>query len=495
MSATGLSALGLGKDSDARSPMLRRGGAYGSNRRLRPRFRRRSNLNVGYGRENEHADKDFHFQLLSGEIAAKKRSRRLALKAAMERRGAGREKPRYSFLYRILSGRSRMRSAFIFNRCLATLIVLCVVAFVLESVPAFSSSKAAVEAFYAFEAASSCIFLVEYLARLWTCVEARRYRMMSPWQARLHYVWTMRALVDLVSCLPFFVELGGGELPTLTWLKAFRIFRILKSERYTRAFSSVYRVVWYNSEILGVALFIGLLLMMTTSTLLWYMAPKHDGADDDADDFSSIPATFYLSILMLTGQGTPTGVLPWYTKVIVMLTAVFSVPIFVIPSSMLTWGFEAEAERLMRKKREARKKVKLAERCGTRVDSSSSSEEDNIFESDDEEATWDEYERVVLGEDDDDANNEESKLSEEDKKLLQDVSKYFAKADVDADGTLSMLEFFEFARSQRGKASPETAAFRDNNTPQVQHLENRLNRMEEKLDQLLIAVQPKSGKR
>ena len=151
--------------------------------------------------ENEHAGKDFHFQLLSGEIAAKKRSRRLALKAAMERRGAGREKPRYSFLYRILSGRSRMRSAFIFNRCLATLIVLCVVAFVLESVPAFSSSKAAVEAFCT-EAASSCIFWLN----IWhACgrVEARRYRMMSPWQARLHYVWTMRTLVDLVSCLPF----------------------------------------------------------------------------------------------------------------------------------------------------------------------------------------------------------------------------------------------------------------------------------------------------
>ena len=133
-----------------------------------------------------------------------------------------------------------------------------------------------------------------------------------------------------------FVELGG-ELPTLTWLKAFRIFRILKSERYTRAFSSVYRVVWYNSEILGVALFIGLLLMMTTSTLLWYMAPKHDGADDDADDFSSIPATFYLSILMSQGKEHQLVSVLVY-KVIVMLTAVFSVPIFVIPSSMLTWG-------------------------------------------------------------------------------------------------------------------------------------------------------------
>ena len=469
--------------------------AYRSRRRLRPRFRRRqSNLSL------EQNGEDFHFQLLSGEIAAKKRSQRLALNAAMERCGAGREKPRYTFLYRILSGRSRMRSAFVFNRCLATLIILCVVAFVLESVPALSSSKAAAQAFYAFEALTSCIFLVEYLARLWTCVEARRYRLMSPWQARLSYAFTIRAFVDLASCLPFFVELGGGELPTLTWLKAFRIFRILKSERYTRAFSSVYRVVWYNSEILGVALFIGLLLMMTTSTLLWYMAPQHDSAGDDADDFSSIPATFYLSILMLTGQGTPTGILPWYTKVIVMLTAVFSVPIFVIPSSMLTWGFEAEAERLMQKKREARKKLKLAKRRGTRVDSSSSSDEQNIFESEDEEVAWDEYERVVLGEDNDDGKKEENEMSKDDKKLLQDVSDYFSKADIDTDGTLSMLEFFEFARSQRGKdhlsngvpnmgkASPHA------NTLRLQQFEGRLARMEEKLDKLLAGIQPNSGK-
>eukprot|EP00944_MAST-04C_sp_MAST-4C-sp1_P015927 g15927.t1 len=503
MSATDLSVLGLGKkDSDARSPMLSRGGAYGrSKRRLRPRFRRHSHLNAIYKGENEQGGKDFHFQVLSGEIAAKKRSQRRVLNAAMERRGAGKGKTQYSFLYRILSGRSRMRSAIVFNRCLATLIVLCVAAFVLESVPAFSSSKAAARAFYTFEAFASCIFLAEYLARLWTCVEARRYRMMSSWRARLCYVCTMRALVDLASCLPFFVELGGGELPTLTWLKAFRIFRILKSERYTRAFSSVYRVVWYNSEILGVALFIGLLLMMTTSTLLWYMAPKHNGTDDDADDFSSIPATFYLSILMLTGQGTPTGVLPWYTKVIVMLTAVFSVPIFVIPSSMLTWGFEAEAERLMRKKRETRKKIKLAELRGTRVVSSSSSEEENVFESDNEEAAWDEYERVVLGDDDDDGKKELSQVSKEDKKLMQDVSNYFAKADVDADGTLSMLEFYEFARSQRGKASPDRNApqlhhFENRlDIPQLQHFENRLNTMEEKLDQLLIAMQPKSSER
>ena len=82
-------------------------------------------------------------------------------------------------------------------------------------------------------------------------------------------------------------------------------------------------------------------------------------------------------------------------------------------------GFEAEAERLMRKKRE-REKVKLAERCGTRV--GSVVQRKTTFLNLTTKTTWDEYERVVLGEDDDDANNEESKLSEEDKKLLQDVA-------------------------------------------------------------------------
>eukprot|EP01052_Picozoa_sp_SAG31_P006311 SAG31_NODE_288_length_18400_cov_55.018851_14_plen_63_part_00 len=53
---------------------------------------------------------------------------------------------------------------------------------------------------------------------------------------------------------------------------------------------------------------------------------------------------------MLTGQGQPDGELPWYTKVIIVATAMFSIALFAIPAGMLTWGFEAEAERLFRKK-------------------------------------------------------------------------------------------------------------------------------------------------
>jgi len=41
--------------------------------------------------------------------------------------------------------------------------------------------------------------------------------------------------------------------------------------------------------------------------------------------------------------------------VLVAVTAVFSVGVFAIPASMLAWGFEAEAERMLRERRARRK--------------------------------------------------------------------------------------------------------------------------------------------
>ena len=225
--------------------------------------------------------------------------------------------------------------------------------------------------------------------------------------------------------------------------------------------------------------------MMATSTLLWYLKPT-EGSDGQ---FESIPATFYLSILMLTGQGTPDGVLPWYTKVIVMLTAVFSVPIFVIPSSMLTWGFEAEAERLMRRKRERRRKDKEAKRRGLEhPDSSSSSESEEGAMTEDEddnvEAEYDEYENVVLGGIDDDDESKGGQgvkgggMSEEDRTLIKEVSHFFSGADSDGSGQLSIVEFYQYQKEQMDK---QREAGREER-------EERLERIERKLDSLVEVV-------
>jgi hypothetical protein len=50
---------------------------------------------------------------------------------------------------------------------------------------------------------------------------------------------------------------------------------------------------------------LSVLLMFGTSVLLFYLRPN------DGEQFASIPACFYLALLMLCGQGEPEGELPW----------------------------------------------------------------------------------------------------------------------------------------------------------------------------------------
>lgn len=178
----------------------------------------------------------------------------------------------------------------------------------------------------------SCIFLVEYILRIVTITEKSKFRQYGPILGRLYYAfWTFGAWVDLLATSPFFIEqITGLDLPQLTVLRIFRLFRILKTESYVRAMDAVYRVIYYNSAILYVATLVCIFLTMVTAVLLYLLRPPVD----EERNFTSITATLYMSVLLLTGQGGPDGDLPWYTKAVILLTSIFSVAMFAIPSSM-----------------------------------------------------------------------------------------------------------------------------------------------------------------
>ena len=182
---------------------------------------------------------------------------------------------------------------------------------------------------------------------------------------------------------------------------------------------AVGRVLYFNREILYVAGLLGMVnespdiielciynvpsltnyssflsrqyLVVITSILMYYLRPQGDDVNlvDDASDFESISKTMVLSTLMLTGQGGPSGKLPWYTQLVVLLTGLFSVAMFAIPASMLTWGFEAEAERLGRRARDramARRKgqVYVSETSSSSSESSGVSGYGDLSTSDEE---------------------------------------------------------------------------------------------------------------
>lgn len=188
-------------------------------------------------------------------------------------------------------------------------------------------------------------------------------------------------------------------MPTLTYLRIFRLLRITRTSSYSKAMDAVVRVFYFNQEIMIVAGLLGLYLVLFTSIAMYYLRPRGDDVKmvEDAADFESIGSTMVLSLLMLTGQGGPSGELPWYTQIVVLMTGMFSVAMFAIPASMLTWGFEAEAQRLGVK---ARKKMMARQRGEEYNDytSSSSSDNDSVEGYGDISTSDEEYMNIIGGE-------------------------------------------------------------------------------------------------
>jgi voltage-gated potassium channel len=341
----------------------------------------------------------------------------------------------HSFLYSMLNPHSRKLQAVLFKRFITLVITTDLVFFVLSTDDSFTYFS---DRFYhAAEGIASCIFLLEYLARFATIMEKHKYANMGPIQGRLEYARSFPAMVDLLAALPFFLEIPTGwNLPTLTYLRFIRLFRILKTEGYIRALDAVYRVVYYNRQILYVATLVCAFLVLVTSVLLYYARPTGDKA---SPLFDSLGDTMYMSTLMLTGGGGPdTDDLPWYTKGVVLLTSVFSVAMFAIPASMLTWGFEAEAERMAKQAR----KLALKQRAkGMSSFSSSSSEDDS-----DGNTTDEEYFALIAGADDEGDKEETSWMKEQRQK--------FQTADADQDGTLTLKEFVRLQQEHEGPLEP-----------------------------------------
>lgn len=124
-----------------------------------------------------------------------------------------------------------------------------------------------------FEKVASIVFTVEYALRIWTADRLRPD--IPPARARMRYVFSGMALVDLIAILPFWLPmlLPASVLGVRT-LRLVRLLRILKLNRYFDALQSIASVIAdKRRELLG-SLFFVVLLMLVASLLMY--AVEHD---------------------------------------------------------------------------------------------------------------------------------------------------------------------------------------------------------------------------
>jgi hypothetical protein len=169
---------------------------------------------------------------------------------------------------------------------------------------------------------------------------------------------------------------------------------------------------------------------------------------------------------MLTGQGGPQGDLPWYTKSVVLLTGAFSIGMFAIPASMLTWGFEAEAARIAKRSRQQSKKKLTA------------SNNSDWSSSDDGYSTDEEYQKIIAGEESDGTDDDEETRAARAK---------FLEFDTDGSGSISVKEYLKLVKQEK-LPPPGRVAVAATSTTKGDDLAKRMANLETKVDDVMAKL-------
>ena len=232
-------------------------------------------------------------------------------------------------------GNSTDKVSFYADIFLISLIIFNIIAVLLETVDSIYS-KYALE-FLIFERFSTVIFLIEYILRIWVCVEEKIKS--NKLITRLKYASTWPAIIDLLAVL-------SGLLPMifevdLRILRALRMLRLLKFSRYFKVMNLLLGVLKEEKQSFLAAMFLLTIAMLIASTGI-YLFEK----DAQPDKFSSIPEAMWWAIATLTtigyGDVTPvTGMGKFFGAII----AIIGIGVVALPSGILASGFTDQLKR------------------------------------------------------------------------------------------------------------------------------------------------------
>jgi voltage-gated potassium channel len=179
------------------------------------------------------------------------------------------------------------------DRFMVGLIVANVIAVILETIPTIAASYGAL--FHGFELVSIIVFSVEYVVRLWVCVERSHKATASAFKGRLTYLVSPLAIADLVAILPFFLSFLGADL---RFLRLLRLFRLLKLVRYSPALVTLGRVLQNERRALFAAVVVIVSLVILSGSVMYYL---ERGAQPE--NFGHIPLAMWWAITTLTTVG------------------------------------------------------------------------------------------------------------------------------------------------------------------------------------------------
>lgn len=213
------------------------------------------------------------------------------------------------------------------------LIVTNVIMVILETVPEVYDPHRAF--FASFETFTVYFFAIEYLIRLWACVEDPRIGTDHPILGRLGFAARPMAAIDLLSFAPYFVTMLTGGALDLRALRILRLFRLLKLARYSQALPAMLSVLYAERRAL-IGSFILLLCAVCLSAEVMHVIE----GPGQPNDFGTLPGAMYWSIATLSTVGYGDVVPHTYLgKLVAGITMIIGLLLFAMPIGIISLGF------------------------------------------------------------------------------------------------------------------------------------------------------------
>lgn len=219
----------------------------------------------------------------------------------------------------------------IFDGIIITLIIINVALVVAQT---FSIPETVQKVFDWIELISVIIFSIEYLLRVYTA--DLMHPELSHFKARIKYIFSFMALIDLLAILPFYLPyLVPIDLRVLRILRVVRLLRIFKINRYTTALTSIGTVFKRKKAQLLSSIFVVLLLMIMAAVLMYNVE-----SEAQPEAFSNALSALWWAVATFTTVGYgdiyPVTVLG---KILSAIIALLGIGLVAVPTGIISAGF------------------------------------------------------------------------------------------------------------------------------------------------------------
>lgn len=222
------------------------------------------------------------------------------------------------------------RASKIIDILIMSLIILNVIAVIIST---FDLPLFLVTLLNYFEILSIIVFTIEYLARVYT--SDLLFPNLSPIKARLKYVFSFMALIDLFAILPFYLpKIFPYDLRIIRSARIMKLLRVFKLNRYSVAFETI-TTVFKNKRNQLISSTIVVMTMILISSVLMYNIEN----TAQPDKFTNVFDALWLSIATITTVGYG-DIYPITTlgRILGAIIAVLGIALVAVPTSIISSG-------------------------------------------------------------------------------------------------------------------------------------------------------------